>query len=205
MDTGDYGAIIRSIVAAFRYRPTEMRIELDGDRTIQERVVLIAVANGPYMGPGVPVAPDARLDDGLYDVGVFLPFAMGELLRNATSAALGRRAYQRRSLTERSSRARITSRRPVPVRADAQDFGNDARRLRDPTERPHGRRPGPRITRRITTERAPHQDPSTGRWRARPCGAVRRRPAQRAGVCSAPLAMATTPRGSGCGGRRSIH
>ena len=37
VDAGDYGAIVRSVVAALRYRPSAVRIELDGDRTIAAR------------------------------------------------------------------------------------------------------------------------------------------------------------------------
>jgi diacylglycerol kinase (ATP) len=123
VDRGDYGAIIRSIVAAFRYRPSEMRIELDGDRTIEAKAVAVVVANGPFMGPGLPIAPDASLDDGLFDVRVFLHHTIGELVRNLPSVVLGRRGYERRSLTERASWVRITSGRPLAARADAVDLG----------------------------------------------------------------------------------
>jgi diacylglycerol kinase (ATP) len=100
-----------------------MRIELDGDRTIDTKALLVAVANGPFMGPGLPVAPEASLDDGLFDVRVFLDYTKRELIRYLASIAFGHRAPERRSLTERSSWVRITSGRPLPARADAQDLG----------------------------------------------------------------------------------
>jgi diacylglycerol kinase (ATP) len=122
VDRGDYGAIVRSIVAAVRYRPSEIRIELDGDRTIETRALLVAVANGPFIGPGLPVAPEASLDDGLFDVRVFRHDTKGELARDLTSIASGHSPDERRTLTERATRVRITSERPLPVRADAQDL-----------------------------------------------------------------------------------
>ena len=122
VDRGDYGAILRSIVAALRYRPSETRIELDDERTIEANTVGIAVANGPFMGPGVPVAPDALLDDGLFDVRVFLPFTYREVIR-MLGIPFGRTAPTRRSLSERASSVRITTARPLAVRADAQDLG----------------------------------------------------------------------------------
>jgi diacylglycerol kinase (ATP) len=124
VDRGDYGAILRSIVAALRYRPSEMRIELDGDRTIVAKAVAAVVANGPFVGPGLPVAPDALLDDGLFDVRVFLHYTRAEVLRYAWSVIRGRRPQERRSLTERASRVRVTAGRPLPVRADAVDLGS---------------------------------------------------------------------------------
>jgi YegS/Rv2252/BmrU family lipid kinase len=124
VDRGDYGAIVRSVVAAFRYRPSDVRIELDSDRTIVEKAVGVVVANGPFMGPGVAVAPDALLDDGLFDVRVFLHYTKAELLRYVSSTIRGRRPEERRSITERASRVRITSGRPLPVRVDAVDLGS---------------------------------------------------------------------------------
>jgi diacylglycerol kinase (ATP) len=83
----------------------------------------VAVANGPFMGPGAAIAPDALLDDGLFDVRVFLNYTKGELVRYLASIAFGHHVPERRSLTERGRRIRITSGRPLPVRADAQDLG----------------------------------------------------------------------------------
>jgi diacylglycerol kinase (ATP) len=123
VDKGDYGAILRSLVATLRTRPCKIRIELDGDRTIEVDAVGVAVANGRFMGPGVPVAPEALLDDGLFDVHVFLYHTTAELLRALWSAIRGRRPQPRRSLTERASWVRITSERPLAARADAMDLG----------------------------------------------------------------------------------
>jgi diacylglycerol kinase (ATP) len=124
VDKGDYGAIIRSVVAAVRYHPSELRIELDGDRTIERKALLVAVANGPFMGPGLPVAPEASLDDGLFDVRVFLHDTKGELAHDLTSIASGHRPDERHTLTERASRVRVTSPQELPVRVDAEDLGS---------------------------------------------------------------------------------
>jgi diacylglycerol kinase (ATP) len=123
VDEGDYGAIIRSILAAFRYRPSRMTLELDGDRTVETRALLVAVANGPYMGAGFTVAPEASIDDGSLDVRLFLHYSKRELVRHFVSIAFGRRAYAPHVQTERARRVRITSARPLAARADAQDLG----------------------------------------------------------------------------------
>jgi diacylglycerol kinase (ATP) len=124
VDAGDYGAIVRSIVAAVRYRPSVVRIDLDGDRTIETKSLLVVVANGPFMGPGLPVAPEASLDDGLFDVRVFLHATKGELAGDLATIASGHRPDERRTLTERARWIRIGSPRPLPVRADAMDLGS---------------------------------------------------------------------------------
>jgi diacylglycerol kinase (ATP) len=124
VDKGDYGALVRSLAAAVRYRPSEIRIELDGGRTLVVEALEVAVANGRFMGPGIAVAPDARLDDGLFDVRVFLPDAPARLIRSTSQAIRGHRPDDHRVLTERTSRVRITSARPLPARADAVDLGS---------------------------------------------------------------------------------
>ena len=123
VDKGDYGAIFRSIIAAFRYRPSHMTIELDGERTVETRALLVAVANGPYMGAGFTVAPEASLEDGLFEVRLFLHYSKRDLILHFASIAFGRRAYEPHSSTERAARVRIVGRRPLPARADAEDLG----------------------------------------------------------------------------------
>jgi diacylglycerol kinase (ATP) len=123
VDRGDYGAIVRSVAAAVRYVPSVVRIELDEARVIETTALLVAVANGPFMGPGLPVAPEASLEDGLFDVRVFLHETKGELARDITSVTTGHPPDERHTLTERASRVRITSPRPLPVRADSMDLG----------------------------------------------------------------------------------
>ena len=123
VDHGDYGALVRSFVAAVRYRSSVIRIELDGDRTVETEALVVVVANGQFMGAGLPVAPDASLDDGLFDVRVFLHHTKGELAADLTALSSGHRPNEGRTLTERARSVRITSTRPLPARADAVDLG----------------------------------------------------------------------------------
>lgn len=49
------------------FRPLECEVTLDG-QTSRRHLTLISIANGQYIGGGMRVARDARLDDGLFDV-----------------------------------------------------------------------------------------------------------------------------------------
>ena len=123
VDDGDYGAILRSLEAAVRFQPSEMTIELDGDRTIETAALLVVIANGPYMGAGLTVAPEASLDDGLFDVRIFTHETKAELTRYLASVAFGRHVEDPRALTERAATVRITSLEPLPAHADSHDLG----------------------------------------------------------------------------------
>lgn len=115
-------SIARTIWVAIRYRPARITLQLD-DGVVRTRALMVAVANGPYTGLGMTVAPDARLDDGRFDVRVFRGFSKWELLRHLGSIAFGRRRYAPGVSTYRSTRVRVTSARPLPARADRRDLG----------------------------------------------------------------------------------
>ena len=100
-----------------RYRPSKVWLELD-DRRITTRALAISIANGPYAGLGFTVAPDARLDDGRFDIRIFRGFSRWHLVRHFASIVAGRRAVERRIETYRSARVRVSSRSPLPVRPD---------------------------------------------------------------------------------------
>jgi diacylglycerol kinase (ATP) len=121
-EEGDYRSPLRVLWVAFRYRPARMRLQLDEER-VQSRALMVTISNGPYTGVGMTVAPDARLDDGRFDVRVFRHFSKFELLRHLGSIAFGRRRYSPHVSTYRAQVARVDSARPLPCRADSHDLG----------------------------------------------------------------------------------
>ena len=122
-DRGDWLSIVRTVAVALRYRPARMVIRLD-DRVIRTRALMVNVANGPYTGMALMVAPDARLDDGQFDIVVFRRFSKIQLLRHLASIAFGRRRYAPEVSTYRSHVVRIESRHGLPCRADSNDLGS---------------------------------------------------------------------------------
>ncbi|HET7473217.1 MAG TPA: diacylglycerol kinase family protein [Candidatus Limnocylindrales bacterium] len=122
IDEGDWSSIARTVWAAIRYRPARMAIDLE-DRRIRTRALMVTVSNGPYVGAGMTVAPNARLDDGCFDVRVFRRFSKFRLLRHLVSIAFGRYRYAPEIDTYRSRFVRIESAHPLPARADSRDLG----------------------------------------------------------------------------------
>lgn len=56
--------LVRTI---FSYKPVHVSFTVDGD-TQERDVLLCSIANGQFIGGGIPVCPDARPDDGLMDM-----------------------------------------------------------------------------------------------------------------------------------------
>jgi diacylglycerol kinase family enzyme len=99
-----------------------MIIHLD-DRVLTTRALAVTISNGPYTGLGFTVAPNARLDDGKFDVCVFSRFSRTELIRHFRSIAFGRRQFSPKVRSYRSARVQIEGVHPLPCRADAEDLG----------------------------------------------------------------------------------
>lgn len=58
---------LKSVEAGLSYTPRACRIELD-EQVLEEKCFAISIANGPMYGYNFQIAPDARLDDGLFEV-----------------------------------------------------------------------------------------------------------------------------------------
>jgi diacylglycerol kinase (ATP) len=84
-------AFLRGTVRALRrYRCVPVQVDLDGAPWYEGRVLLVAVANGVSFGKGMRAAPNALLDDGLFDVVLVTEVGGIELLRRLPSVYLGR-------------------------------------------------------------------------------------------------------------------
>lgn len=100
---------LKSLEAGLSYTSRECSIEADG-RTVTEKCFVAAVANGPMYGYNVQIAPDAQLDDGLFNV-VLLKDAPRWQYFAALPATLNGSLYDE-SFVEHFQTAKLTIRRP---------------------------------------------------------------------------------------------
>jgi YegS/Rv2252/BmrU family lipid kinase len=71
--------LVSALRAAMQEDNIRVRVEIDGHTVFGGRAVSVVVANGPYFGGGMKIAPRARLDDGLLDVLILGDFGRLEL------------------------------------------------------------------------------------------------------------------------------
>jgi YegS/Rv2252/BmrU family lipid kinase len=96
--------------AMWRYHAQRAAITLDGGVPREVSLHNVAVANGQYFGGGMHIAPEAKIDDGLFDVVTLGPMTMADLLLR------GHRVYAGTHLSLPSvslERARRVEARPV--------------------------------------------------------------------------------------------
>lgn len=65
---GSFAFAFHSALALTTHRDQMVRIRVDGDYDEIAGISTVAVANGQYFGGGMRVAPNAKPDDGLFDV-----------------------------------------------------------------------------------------------------------------------------------------
>lgn len=98
--------------ATWAYKNQRVQLIFDGDMKtrVEATVNTVAVANGKYFGGAMMVAPNAEIDDGLFDVIAMGDFGFGDLLKS------GRRLYKGTHLAMdkvTARRARVVDAEPI--------------------------------------------------------------------------------------------
>jgi YegS/Rv2252/BmrU family lipid kinase len=128
IDQGNWRSLRPLLTFMWRYRSRRVTLVADG-RRFRFRAMMVSVANGPYVGAALSVAPDALLDDRRLDVRVFTRFGKFELLRHVLRIAGGRRADNPKVKTIRARSVQISSDRPMMVHGDSRPLGTTPARF----------------------------------------------------------------------------
>jgi YegS/Rv2252/BmrU family lipid kinase len=113
-----YGAL-RALAA---WTPARFELELDG-RSLAFSGYSVAIANSKAYGGGMYVAPDAELDDGLFDVVCSGKGPKRRFLFNLPKVFEGRHLESPAVHVERAQEVRVTADRPFTVYADGDPIG----------------------------------------------------------------------------------
>jgi YegS/Rv2252/BmrU family lipid kinase len=114
-----YGAL-RALAA---WTPARFELELDG-RPLAFSGYSVAIANSKAYGGGMYVAPDAELDDGLFDVVLSGEGPKRRFLFNLPKVFKGTHLESPAVHVERACEVRIRAERPFTVYADGDPIGD---------------------------------------------------------------------------------
>lgn len=118
----EFGRILR-VTMPLLWNPRARRLLLTlDDQTQEEEAILVAVSNSRFLGDNLPIAPEASLDDGLFDVVTVGAMTRWELMRFGVALMRGTHldlplVKVRRAHRVEIRRLKHTS-RPLPVHAD---------------------------------------------------------------------------------------
>jgi YegS/Rv2252/BmrU family lipid kinase len=112
------------ILAALReHRPVPASVRLDGQATWAGSMTAAIVANGPYYGGGMKIAPAAMLDDGQLDLVIVGHLRRAELLAWLPTVYWGAHLGNARVTTGRGREIEIETDPTVPVHLDGEPVG----------------------------------------------------------------------------------
>ena len=80
----------RTVTEFFNYHFDDVMVTIDDGEPIAGRVALVAIANGPFFGGGMMIAPDASLDDGQFDIIILRAGGKVALMRDIRLLYTGR-------------------------------------------------------------------------------------------------------------------
>ena len=87
--TGTAAYVSSIIETIFKYKPLEVEIDIDGTLT-REKITMVAVGNGRYVGGGVFMLPKADITDGLLDVCLISETTKGDMIKTLPATYFGK-------------------------------------------------------------------------------------------------------------------
>jgi YegS/Rv2252/BmrU family lipid kinase len=72
--------MISSLRALVGWRDLAVKVSFDGEPAQELSVTTLAIANGRYFGGGMMVAPEAKIDDGLFHVTIWSGFTLSDFV-----------------------------------------------------------------------------------------------------------------------------
>ena len=115
---GRYAWSVARLLWGFRCHDAVLR--LDGERVVEARTILVAVALGTTYGSMFRLAPGAALDDELFDVVWSEKVGRAEVLRLIPAALWGTLTDRKEVNVARARRVEVEMAEPVPAHVDGE-------------------------------------------------------------------------------------
>jgi diacylglycerol kinase (ATP) len=120
---GTLGYITCVLKALKNFKPFEVEITID-DQTFRERVMMVTVANAPFYGGGMKIAPQAIMDDGILDICIVKEIPKWELLQQFPKVFKGTHISHPRIMMKTGHRIKLISNEPREIFADGEYTGS---------------------------------------------------------------------------------
>ena len=120
---GKLGYTICVLKTLRKFRSFEIEITIDG-RSMRERVIMVTIANGPFYGGGMKIAPQAIMNDGVLDICIVKEISRWELLRQFPKVFKGTHISHPRIVMTSGRRISLVSNEPRGIFADGEYVGN---------------------------------------------------------------------------------
>ncbi len=106
-----------------RLRPTELKFEVDGVGEFHDEFMLFLICNSNSVGGFERLAPESKLDDGLFDVLLVSKCNLAEFIRLVTMALRGEHLNDPHVIHFRTNKMKVTSPDYVQINLDGEYGG----------------------------------------------------------------------------------
>jgi diacylglycerol kinase (ATP) len=120
---GQWAYLAATARAMMDFTNPTVTLTVDDHFEAQAPITTVAVANGKYFGAGMMVAPEAQVDDGLFDVTVLGAMTRLELLGLARTIYDGKHLDEGKVLALQGRVVEATSDEEVPLDVDGEALG----------------------------------------------------------------------------------
>ena len=124
---GSFAFLVGALGSIARFQPAPVRIDADGERVLEDEIVLVAAANGRYFGGGMHIAPDAEPDDGAIDLVIVRAVSKAGLIQALPPLYRGTHVAHPAVSVQRVTRMRAEPAeedgRPVFIDVDGEGLG----------------------------------------------------------------------------------
>ena len=119
---GKASYLLATFAVFSRWSATDVRLTVDDDRR-EARMFDVVVANGRFFGGGMQMCPDAKPDDGLFDVLTIGDVTKRDLLVTMPKIYRGTHLPHPKAIALRGRDVMVETDEPVPVELDGEQPG----------------------------------------------------------------------------------
>lgn len=116
------------VKTALKYKPLPLKLTLN-DKIIEENIFMVSICNSKSEGGGFIVAPEAKNDDGFFDVTIIREISYMKLLLNLNKALTGNLNKLNEVETIKAESIIIESELPMPVHVDGEVISLNAHKV----------------------------------------------------------------------------
>ena len=115
---------VSTVKALLRYHDAKLRLSLDGGPAAEVEATVLAIANGQYFGGGMWIAPEARPDDGVFDITLWSGYQLRDFVLRAPDIYSGRHVNLPNTKCFKARRLRVETDERVLLDIDGEQPGH---------------------------------------------------------------------------------
>jgi YegS/Rv2252/BmrU family lipid kinase len=120
---GKFSYIFSAMKVLIQYQPSEVTVVIDNQEHTFRHVWLIAIANIPFYGGGMIICPEARCDDGQFDVCIVHGISRWTFLKLFPRVFTGTHIFHHAVTTLTGKQMEVMSTFPLPIHGDGEILG----------------------------------------------------------------------------------